>query len=332
MKLLDILMERANPQTYDLSGMQQELGVVWKNVDYTFTHEEIEAIKSSGKEVPRIGMKFRSGTHEIPIIYSHTLQQAGNEGLMHAVKMRHDDHKMQDGAIEQMINDSVNLIFGNKKLIAKDRMHGTDAKQRAIDIIRMGANKHKPLVVPMPSSSPLTMMFAEAVAKKIGSTVSNVLIKHPFPEKSKMIRTVSRGFEPAQEDSPSPADRVRAAQRQIQKNARELKQLYANEDVTDEIIERIDDLERQQTELAASIDVANNKWGKKSLQSAGGNSRRYYDYIRHNGEVSQMHDRHIILIDDNVVTGETIAEAIKSFVRNGIVPHVLGGICIHQYQ
>lgn len=332
MKLLDILVERANHQTYDLSNMPQELGVVWKNVDYTFTHEEIEAIKAAGKEVPQIGMKFRGGTHEIPIVYSHTLQQADNEGLMHAVKMRHADHKMQDGAIDQMINDSVNLIFGNKRLVSKDRMHNTDAKQRAIDILRMGATKYKPLVVPMPSSSPLTMMFAEAIAKKIGSTVSDVLVKHPFPEKSKMIRTVSRGFEPAQEDSPSPADRVRAAQRQIQKNAQELKQLYANEDVTDEIITRIDALERQQEELAASVDTTNNKWAKKSLQSAGGNSRRYYDYIRHKSDVSHMNDRHIILVDDNVVTGETITEAIKSFIRNGIVPHVLGGICIHQYQ
>lgn len=332
MKLLDILVERANQNTYDLSNMPQELGVVWKNVDYTFTHEEIEAIKSAGKEVPQIGMKFRGGTHEIPIIYSHTLQQAGNEGLMHAVKMRHDDHRMQDGAIDQMINDSVNLIFGNKKLVAKDRMHSTDAKQRAIDIVRMGATKYKPLIVPMPSSSPLTMMFAEAIAKKIGSSVSDVLVKHPFPEKSKMIRTVSRGFEPAQEDSQSPADRVRAASAQLKKNAQELKRLYAAEDVTDEIIERIDALEQQQKELTASTNAENNKWAKKSLQSAGGNSRRYYDYIRHKGDVSHMHDRYIILVDDNVVTGETITEAIKSFIRNGIVPHVLGGICIHQYQ
>lgn len=329
MKLRDILLER---ETYDLSKIPQELGVEWVDVNFTFTHEEIAAIQAAGKQVPSVGMKFNGDDHVVPIVYSHLLDQNGNEGLMHAVKMRHKDHQMQDGLIERMVQDSVDLIFGQKQILKRDRLHNIGAKQRAVDIIRAATTKYKPLIVPMPSSSPLTRMFAEAIAKKTNTQVSDVLVKHPFPEKSQMIRTRGRGFEQSTETSQSPADRVRKATAELTKVHQELKQLYASEDVTDDMIQRIDQLEQKSAQLSQVIDPAANKFAKKSLQSAGGNSRRYYDYIRHNQDVSHFNDRHIILVDDNIVTGETIAEAIKSFIRAGIIPHVVGGVCIHKYN
>jgi phosphoribosylpyrophosphate synthetase len=175
------------------------------------------------------------------------------------------------------------------------------------------------------------MMFAQELAKQIGSSVGDILVKHPFPEKSKQLRTRTRGFEEAEDTSPSPADRRRTNMKALAKVNTDLEHLY-NQDLTDVTLEQIEQLESRQAQLQKAIDPAQNKFEKKSLQSMFGSSRRYYDYIRHKEDARHIHEKHIILVDDNIVTGETLAEAVKSFVRQGIMPKVDACVCIHKYM
>ena len=332
MLLRDILREDASPvRHYDLSQIHQRLGVKWLDVDYTFTQEELANMKEQGILVPSFGSKYGDqDTPQVPILYSHVVEQNDNEGLLHAIKMRDPLHRIPPDLIKQMISDSVSAITGKKSITKTDGMKGAGGKQRALEIAQAAMAKYKPIIIPMPSSSPLTMMFARELANQIGSSVGDLLVKHPFPEKSKQVRTKSRGFEPADDTTPSPADRQRSNNNALEKINAELERLY-NQDLTDDSLERIEQLELKQSQLKKAVDPSQNKFEKKSLQSMFGSSRRYYDYIRHKESASHIHEKHIILVDDNIVTGETLAEAIKSFVRQGISPKVDACICIHNY-
>jgi hypothetical protein len=64
----------------------------------------------------------------------------------------------------------------------------------------------------------------------------------------------------------------------------------------------------------------------------GGYKRAYGGYSVKPEYVNQLKGKNIIFVDDNIVSGTTIADAVKSLYRAGIIPNKVMGMCLHQYK
>lgn len=345
MKLIDILrplFEREETDDVEEFGLDQivpAFNVDFLDLEFTVTYEEEQLFKKHGIDLKNIMYQFdKSGvmTHAVPVLYPYLVNQTGNDNLLHAIKMRHPMYRLKSGAMEEMIELGVKALLNPTTTIrneaGSDYMRHVTVKKRAGNMVRRAlGQKNKPILVPAPSSSALTSMFADKIAEATGCKIVKALDKWAFPEMSSQIKTKGKGYTSAVNQTESPADVYRRLTGELQKARAEFERLDREDN--DATMERRVQLDDHIVSVEQQIEAARQKgWAKKSMQSAVGNSRRMYDYVRANDQAAQLHNADIIIIDDNTVTSETIAECIKSLIRQGIVPSkVVAGICLHKY-
>jgi hypothetical protein len=323
MKIRDILLEDVRTHEPDF---KPAVGVEWINLDYTLTREEEMMLKQNG--ISPSDVKSVDGL--IPIVYSHTLKMKGNDGLMDAIKMRSSsdvmDREQLQIAIDRAVRLSITTKLAGKKFARENKIKGLEWFQNILKYVKDA------IIVPIPSSSPLTRMIADSLSRESGFPVIDIFYKNKFPELSSSVKTVERGYEDrvTRVAHQSPADKKRAWDSEIAALTTELQQLEAGPQRSSGDEDRAGMLRIRIGEIKDKIAKA--KFEKKSSMHPLDRARGYYGYIEPTEAGQQVHKKVVIVVDDNIVTNETMAEAIKSLLRNRIVPTVMVGFAMHQYS
>jgi phosphoribosylpyrophosphate synthetase len=232
-------------------------------------------------------------------------------------------------AIDNAVKLAMTASFGGKDRTRANKVQGLNVFHRM-----MQPGGKDVVIAPTPSSSPLSKMITDSLAKVSGHPVIQAFEKHHFPELSSKIKTVERGYEDRATASrvtqTSPAEKKRTWEQQIKQLAQQAEAIEKMEDPSDADIDRLYAIHDEMT--AVTDKLKNFKFEKKKTMHPLDRARGYYGYIQPTDAGKQLHEKNIIIVDDNIVTSETIAECIKSLLRKGIVPKTIVGFVMHKYS
>lgn len=177
--------------------------------------------------------------------------------------------------------------------------------------------RSKFVIVPMPSSSPVVKMVAQALSDRTNAPIVDILEKNPYPPVSHKLLT----------------DRDRKPYDYAAAKA-ELDRL---EQAIEQAVERNDEQGFEQATLAHEKLKAELKpYSRKTHMRDSGSlyGAAYYKTIRARDQVdtSRLRDAYVMFVDDNIVTGHTIADAVKDLLASGIRPKGMLGFAPHMFK
>jgi hypothetical protein len=192
----------------------------------------------------------------------------------------------------------------------------------------------------MASSSSAAGDFANELVSRLGlnSKPLNLLIKNHWPSQSSHVRTKA-GFTPRSNNNQNWDSYHHETEERIQAIDTQLTAINrldpASEVDISNIIDAIDKLEHERDQLHKKL-----KAHKFEIKSAGrGQSdhhRGYYNYQQLDDkkieQAVNLSDKIVVLVDDNVDSGATIADAAKSLYRAGITPRQIIGVAVHYFK
>ena len=109
-----------------------------------------------------------------------------------------------------------------------------------------------------------------------------------------------------------------------------MERIEGDPDASDADIDRFYALETKVAEIQDAI--KNFHFQKKNQKNPIDMARGIYGYIQPTEHATHLHDKYVVIIDDNIVTSETVAECVKSLMRQGIVPTSIVGYAMHKYH
>ena len=320
MKIRELLTESVTEHT---PAFGRDVGVEWVDVDFSATHEEEQTFQKLGISPANL----RSVDGLIPVVYSHSLAMKDNDDLMDAIKMRSDtnimDKRLLANAIDNAIGIALTATMKGKAYAHGNKIKGLEWFQRVVK------QPNNVIIVPAPSSSPLSEMIAASLSKATGHPIVRALEKNHFPEISAKVKTRARGYEDRGPVS-SPAMKKRAWDGQLKQMTSEMERIEGDPDASDADIDRFYALETKVAEIQDAI--KNFHFQKKNQKNPIDMARGIYGYIQPTEHATHLHDKYVVIIDDNIVTSETVAECVKSLMRQGIVPTSIVGYAMHKYH
>jgi hypothetical protein len=245
--------------------------------------------------------------------------------MMDALKMRSETDVMDVDKLRIAIDKAVNIALKSKMtgdFIRDDKKTGVSWFQR------VAAHPKDVVIAPIPSSSPLTMMIAESLSKATGHPIVKGFNKNHFPEISSKIKTRDgyRDRGPAN----SPAKKKAEWEGELIDIHQQIKTLEAKPNPTDADVEKHVELSDRAEKIRHQL--ASYRFQKKNAYDVNDMARGLYGYMDPAPDAVNFNNKYVIIVDDNVVTSETIAEAIKSLLRHRIVPTAVVGFAMHAYN
>ncbi|PPD55311.1 MAG: hypothetical protein CTY12_01515 [Methylotenera sp.] len=266
-------------------------------------------------------------------------------GLMHALKDRDEDHVMSQHDLNNIYKSGIERLSKTPpKLLS---YHSDDDKKAYGQIQKMLTTlthdkytevRNDYVIVPLSSSSSVIKMITQAVhdVSKI-QVVWGAFKKNHWPRLSEYYRTVTGGEkyhkrDTSREQSPHNKHRILLTrQRKIKQLISQLENADFNTDSELKNIEsQIDALQQEDKQIQQTL--KDTKFRISTAQTAVDKNRGFYNYQLATSNAQQLAGKHVILIDDNVVKGYTMADAVKSLYRNNIIPKSVCGIVPHRYK
>lgn len=239
------------------------------------------------------------------VVHAFVERLANNIERQDQLKLRTSQPDVE--AVNAMIDDALQVIITTDT----DRMPKKwESTKLAVDRFQRWLKAgDKVTVVPMPSSSPVSKMIAQKICSLYGAHYVDCLEKNPWPRFS----DASPGVDPSAKRYAE--ERERLIQARDQAEAANDEDAYVK---YDDAVKRLVPFSR--------------KSHMRDVKSLHG--RAYYDTISPN---DSLHSRtwtntYVLLVDDNIISGHSIADAIKGLYYNGIQPVAIMGFAPHLYK
>lgn len=319
-------------------------GIKYIKLPSMFQKEELDIIHQRGITPVSI----------IPVFYAFLLMKTHRSNseqynrmlqLMDALKKRNRQHVIvNDDSYKQIHTNAVNRLLGKSsrnwlsQVPANER---TDLANKMLTLQKtLQQNKKDVIVVPMASSSAAASEFANELVSHLGlhSKPLNLLIKNHWPTQSSHVRTKT-GFTPRSNTNQNWDNYRHEIEQRIEAIDDQLTAINRldpkSEVDVSKVIDAIDDLEHERNHLQNKLNTH-----KFEIKSAGhGQSdhhRGYYNYQQLDDEkidqAVSLSNKIVVLVDDNVDSGATIADAAKSLYRAGITPRQIIGVAVHYFK
>jgi hypothetical protein len=297
----------------------------------------------------------------IPVLHAYSLDktpigwenQEHTTGLMDAIKKRNTNHTMSDAEIEKFVRVGLKKVISH--ILPKPEQRTSRDKQYAAIqkmFVRLHNNKIHPdehnqvVLVTLSSSSPVVKQFANIISEYLSNIniIHGAFLKNHWPRLSNYVYTGGiyepRGVKGEEHDtaadrSISPHNRLKELQNTIAHLKQHIVRLNnADFDTIEELDMTHRELTKAENELATATDRLENS--RFSIHNAiapvgGDRDRGFYNFqlaVKH--IASQLQDKDIIFIDDNVVSGHTFSDAIISLYKMRIHPKSMVGFCPHK--
>lgn len=322
--LLSQLFERAvKPQvdTSDVSTFTPHMGSKQIHVGQFITPEESKVIDVA--TLPKQVVDF-------PVMYVYVEPMAGNVNRQDALKMRKQGRFQtpeHQNTIQQLVTSSIQTAVGYNERGGKYQRQSQNVGSTALVARALRGEFSNVAVVPLPSSSQLSTMIATGVAEASGGEIVQAL------QKSSQIK-FSPGM--AQRFGLPPRD-PRGDMHALQMELQSREETFANLPKA-----TTPQMQKAQQQLAAQIerleqkiaDLQSVRYSQKSmysnLQSARG--RVYHGHFSASENARALNGKLVIIVDDNVYSGQTFAEAVKALVLAGVRPKAVVGFVLHQFE
>jgi hypothetical protein len=249
---------------------------------------------------------------DVYVVYAFQEPTKDNLPVQDRLKLRAgNEERIQD--VEDMINDAISVA---QRTSTKTMNHKWEQSRVAVSQFQNWMRTGKFIVVPMPSSSPTPQLVAAAISKLSGAQIVDAFKKNPYPSLSHHLVRNQRGVA------------YDFAAEKAKYNA-----LVAQVDAAAER-DDVDAWEKLETQRIAAEKALKTYSRKKQMdapQSLYG--RAYYNTIQmsDNPNSSALRDAYVMIVDDNIVTGHSIADAIKQLILSGIRPKDIIGFAPHQF-
>lgn len=254
------------------------------------------------------------------VVHAYLEPIAGNLQVQDQLKLR-GEYENNVKAVNDVIATSIQTVL---KTIPQSMDRKWEQTRTAVQIFQqwMTSPTVNFVIVPLPSSSPVPMMIAKQLAHAARGKVSIVpaLKKNPYPELDKTMI----------------GDRVRSAvdYAGIKRNYERLK------DQIDRAIEQGDDDTFERLEPAyAAAETQFKKlkpFSRKShmVDSASLYGKAYYNTVQTDTtmNLNDLKGAAVVFVDDNIISGHTVADAIKDLLYNGIKPKYMIGFVPHRFD
>ncbi len=322
MLLREILEDRSIP---DVGTKAARINVTEVNVDRHVVPEELEQFE-------RISQSGRPafGDRPFPVIYGYSLEFGNNTAsAMDALKMRgqYTVEQMEStirAAVKQYVTLLSRVDYSKKETALPGMSLG---KRNAVARVQRMLKSKDTIVVVMPSSSPLPSIIAEELAKiyptlrvlpitalrKQHPHLSHTLLRQKGKDPSKATdwRRVERELNELRDElqmeietrpSNTPSPQELALQAAVKKKEQQL--------------ERLGSFQRKQMMRNAASEYG----------------RAYYGWVTPDeNEASLLTATQVIIVDDNVVGGDTFAQVVKEMVKLRQAPVDMAGLVLHKF-
>lgn len=258
-------------------------------------------------------------------------------GMQRITKAPEGDRDMWDFPPGYKTNAGPNKgVAGSPGVLA-----GTQFKEIGIKLRNIISGKGEShVLVTLSSSSTVVKTFADVIASELGGKVPIIhgaFLKNNWPRLSGYYwSSASKMYVPRADDagdvsrSESPHNRKRAIELKIASRQAELDDLLSKDNPTKGQSTRLDALDANIEDLQSRL--ATQKFQIKNAQSRVRNDRAagFYNFqIAVKDIASQLNNQNIILIDDNVVNGDTLADCVLALYKMNIHPKSIMGIVPH---
>jgi hypothetical protein len=288
----------------------------------------------------------------IPVLYAFTLNEIliGDEELTHvkdimdAIKKRNPNHTMTNAEIEKFVRTGLKKVL-NHSLPKTDQRTTRDIQYAAIQKLfnRLKNNHFHPedrnniVLVTLASSSPTVKHFADIISEYLGGVniIHGAFLKNNWPRLSNYVYTggvyIPRIKRNASEESNIPHNKLKEYQQTIEHLTKHIENLnnsdYAN-------MEELNMAHQELTKTEHQLEILTNKINNKEITIAPNmidNKNEFYNFQLAVKETAiQLQNKDVIFIDDNIVSGKTISDAIKSLYKMRIIPKSMIGFCPHK--
>lgn len=273
-------------------------------------HVVIEPTPEEQRLFDRAGVKtFR----DMYVVYAYLEPIAGNQDMQDRLKLRagHNDEQY----VRDVVDNGINAIM---KTNAAKMDHKWGQTRGAIEMFQrwISSTRGNLVIVPLPSSSKTVHLVADAIARRTNAPIVDVLEKNPYPSVShELVSGLNR----------KPYDYA-GAKASMDRLEQEINQALERDDV-----EGYERLTSEYNKQKAKLKTYSRK--HHMLDSGSLYGKAYYQTIRARGdaELSRLRDTYVLFVDDNVVSGHTVADAIKDLLAKGIRPKGILGFAPHHF-
>lgn len=297
----------------------------------------------------------------IPVLFAFTLDKSpiGDEekahaaGIMDAIKQRGQNHTMSNAEIEKFTRTGLKRVI-NHQLPTNDKRSPRDVQYSAIQKMfsRLRDNRFHEndrgniVLVTLSSSSPVVSQFANIISEYLGGVniIQGAFIKNNWPRLSNYVYSGGMYVPRVKRDaelgtrgdrSSSPHNKLKEYKRTIKHLKSHIVQLNNSEFSS---MEELDMTHRELTKAERKLGIltrriADNKFHIHTAIAPDmiDRDKGFYNYqLAVKDIASQLIGKDIIFIDDNVVSGKSIADAIKSLYKLQVVPQSMIGFCPHK--
>lgn len=217
------------------------------------------------------------------------------------------------------LDDAVQAVGRAGAQLPPGTIYSRKEVQQLAPVVRVFKSSSPKVIVQMPSSSPLNSMISKALQSQIGGTIIDAQITKVDPH-------LSREYLKKWNYNPEGVADIRQAKEKLEElelniethpdpSSAEYKALVAERDAL-----------RNKLQQSKSFQIKNMM---SSPQSAHG--RAYYGWIKAKDDFKVPKEADVIIVDDNIVTGATVAQAVKELIRKGIDPQRIVGFALHKF-
>ncbi len=278
-----------------------------------------------------------------PVVYAYSLPQSGteeNRTILDAIKKRKP--LKADDPTSFMTDENLKLFMTAAVQKLRYGAGGPNAGQAfkkrktTLNTINqfarwISSGDESIIIVPLDSSSEVVTMMAQILAKEITAPIIDGTFIKTLPHLSKFKENPKTGeFDPRQNQAKDYHERSRRYMMSIANFERQIDALTSSNRVTDVTNRRIAQLEEKKQKIQDKL--RNLKFQVKKVNRAATDAGRAYYKIQQvlPEKAKQLSGMRIILVDDNIDSGLSMADAIKGLYRVGVVPTDIMGFCPHR--
>jgi len=315
--LSKLLKENSQALNLRLAPADFSIGAVEINVNHHMSSDERAEFDQLGVNVDQLP--------PVPVVYGYMLpfgtktehNKSTTTPEMDALKMRKGwTAKDVSGMVESGISYFINQLFALDPFITGTRSRNTETKTRVKKIQQLLKRPTKKTILIIPSSSPLPEMIASYLANELTNRGSDVEIL-PKDFLFTQSPTLSSGY-PAAFDYKA-KDKIDA----------EIEALLAQSNKTTKYQELVNI--RNQVDILIKKRKDRTFHAKNHMMDSKSNyGKAYYGWIGSKHELSSDASD-LIIIDDNIVSGRTVADTIKTLNKQNKRTLSVVGIVLHKF-
>lgn len=324
----------------DASNVESRLGV--KNVKIHLTKEERD-LYARYPQLPRPPEQF-------PVVYAYTLIRHDTEEgrmILDAIKKRPPLNPkdptsfMSDENLEAFMAAAVHKLSRGAGGTNVGQTSGTwkQTKQALNWFSRILTNPDgNVVIVPLDSSSEVVGMMSRILAREAHAPVVDGTFIKALPRLSKFAKQSAKTgeYEPRTTTVLDYRAKHREYQAAIADCERQIDKINHTEYKTDKQIEKafkeIEKLETKKQSIQEKLKNLKFQIKKVNRASTSG-GQVYYNFQKAiPARARRLEDELVVLVDDNVDSGVSMADAVKSLYRAGIQPKYILGFCPHALE